>query len=249
MDVNLKNLISRRIKRSLNEAKISQTQLSVMINKSRAYVSNITKGRYMPKINELQKIANYVNKPLGYFFGEDTTGLMHFVDKAKKWDKVAEMVDKDITNEISEDVIQIPLVSFAHVKETTYPALLRLLKETKAFVPISRMYLRDILKYFKPADNLVGVTIFMRDYPTFGIKIGDIIIVEPAEDNEIEDMSGKLFAFIYGKKPGVKRIYREGNEYYFEPVNADPEIGRVNIKDPNLIIIGRVLFSFNIKSF
>lgn len=249
MTENLKNLIARRIKRSLNEAQVSQTQLSTMISKSRAYVSNITKGRYMPKIGELQKIANYVNKPLGYFFGEDTTGLMHFVDKANKWDKIAKMVDKDLTNEITEDVIQIPLVSAANVKDATYPALMKLLKETKKFTPISRIYLRENLKYFKPAENLVAIKIFLRDYESFGIKIGDIVVVEPVDNNDIENGNGKLFAFYYNKAAGVKRIYAEGNEFYFEPVNVDPEIGRVNQKDPNLIILGRILFNLSVKSF
>lgn len=249
MDTNLKNLVSRRIKRSLNEAQISQTQLSGMINKSRAYVSNITKGRYMPKIGELQKIANFVNKPLGYFFGEDTVGLMHFVEKAKKWDKIAKMVDKDLTNEITEDIIQIPLVNASNVKDVNYPALLKLLRETKTFVPISRLFLRESLKHFKPAENLIGITVVIRDYPSFDIKLGDIMIVEPSRDNNIEDGSGKLFAFIYKKKAGVKRIYQDGNEYYFEPVNRDPEVGRINIKDPDLIILGRVLFALSVKSF
>ena len=249
MDQNLKNLVTRRIKKSLTEAKISQTQLASMVDKSRAYVSNITKGRYIPKINELQKIAHYVNKPLGYFFGEDTTGLMHFVDKAKKWDKVVQMIEKDVEHEISSDSIQIPLVSPASVTDTTMPGLLKLVKQTKKFAPLSKSYLRDVLKYFKPPENLVAIDIFIRDYPTFGIETGDIIVIEPIDNNDIKDDSSKLFTVIYKNLMGLKRIYLDGNEFYFEPMNSDPQIDRVNTKDPNLVIIGKVLFSIHMKLF
>jgi len=249
MDKNLKSLISRRIKKSLNEAKISQTQLAEMINKSRAYVSNITKGRYTPKVTELQKISHYVNKPLGYFFGEDSSGLMHFIDKAKKWDKIVSLIDSDIQSDISGDVIQIPLVSPSEVKSTIPEDLNKLVKQTKKFTPLSKNYIKNILKYYKPIENLVAISIFIRDYPSFGIEVGDIIIVEPIENNAINDDSGKLFALIYKNTMGLKRIYKDGNEFYFEPVNSDPQIEKVNIKDPNLVIVGKVLFSFHVKAF
>ena len=66
MNQNTNTFISKRIKQGLKEAKISQTQLSNMIDKSRAYVSNITQGRYTPKVSELLRIAEFLNKPIGF---------------------------------------------------------------------------------------------------------------------------------------------------------------------------------------
>ncbi|MFC1600117.1 helix-turn-helix domain-containing protein [Patescibacteria group bacterium] len=249
MDKNLKILISRRIKKSLNEAKISQTQLAGVINKSRAYVSNITKGRYTPKVTELQKIAHYVNKPLGYFFGEDSSGLMHFIDKAKKWDKMVSLIDRDIKEDVNGDVIQVPLVSPSDVKTISPDDLNKLVKQTKKFIPISTNYIKNVLKYYKAVENLVAVNIFIRDYPSFGLEVGDMIIVEPIDNNDIKEEYGKLYALIYKNTMGLKRIYKDGNEFYFEPMNSDPIIDKVNVKDPNLIIVGKVIFSFNIKVF
>ena len=249
MDKNLQILISRRIKKGLTEAKISQTQLASMINKSRAYVSNIIKGRYIPKVTELQKIGHYVNKPLGYFFGEDSSGLMHFIDKAKKWDKMVSLIDTDVKNDISSDIVQIPFISPSEVKSTLYDDLIKLVKQTKKFIPLSKDYVKNTLKYFKSMEKLIAISIFIRDYPSFGIEVGDIIIVEQFNNNDIGDNSGKLFAVIYKNEMGLKRIYKDGNEYYFEPMNVNPQIERININDPNLIIVGKVLFNFHIKMF
>lgn len=249
MDKNLTSLISRRIKKSLNEAKLSQTQLASTINKSRAYVSNITKGRYIPKVTELQKIAHFVNKPLGYFFGEDSGGLMHFIDKAKKWDKVVSLIENDIKKDISGDVYQIPLVSPHEVKSTNINDLWKLVKQTKNFLPISKYYLKNVLKYFEPVEELVAIAIFIRNYPTFGIEVGDTIIIKPIKNNNIENDNGKLFAVIYKNVMGLKRIYKDNNDFYFEPMNSDPQLNRINIKDPNLVIVGKVLHCLSVKQF
>ena len=39
------------------------------------------KGKYQPKSDKLQKIADYFNVPLGYFYGEEENYIKNFVYK------------------------------------------------------------------------------------------------------------------------------------------------------------------------
>lgn len=250
MNQNAKNLIARRIKQGLKESKITQTQLANMINKSRAYVTNITQGRYTPKVWELLRIAEFLNKPVGFFFGEDTTGMMHYVDKAKKWDKMVSLIERDIKTDFNEDILAIPYIDVTKVHKKTLDDLIRFKNNTTRFVYLSKSYIKNTIKYFKPLDKLVAVQIFIRDYPEFGLNIGDLLIGEMIHNNEIsEENSGKLFTIFYKNEIGVKRAYLDGNEYYFEPMHSNPQIDRVRKTDPNLLIAGVVKFSISAKIF
>ncbi|MFC1810767.1 helix-turn-helix transcriptional regulator [Patescibacteria group bacterium] len=249
MNQNTNTFISKRIKKGLKEAKLSQTQLANMIDKSRAYVSNITQGRYTPKVSELLRIAEFLNKPIGFFFGEDAPGLMHYVDKAKKWDKVVSMIDRNMQTDMKNDAIAIPLVDITKAQNKSADELIMLKKSTKEFIYLSQSYLREHLKFFKPADSLVAVKVFIRDYPEFGLNIGDLIVFEQIPDNDIGDDSGKLFTIIYNNQMGIKRIYKEGNEYYFEPMHSNPQVDRIHKNDPNLIIPGRIVLTMQTKMY
>lgn len=242
-------IVSERIKSSLREAKISQTELAQMINKSRAYVSNITKGRYMPKISELVKISEYLKKPVGYFLGEDSPGLMHYVSKAKKWDKLLSLIEKDIRQDFKDDVVAIPLMDHTKLRNSTYKELLTLKNNTNAFIYLSRGFIKNIFKYHKPVEELVAVNVFTRDYPEFGIYLGDISIYEPIENNEVGEDSGKLFGVLYKGSVGIKRVYKEGNKFYFEPMHSPPQIEKISRDDKDLIIAGRLVFNIHTKLF
>lgn len=242
-------LISERIKSALKENGVSQIELAQMIQKSRAYVSNITKGRYIPKIAELMKIAEYLKKPIGYFLGEDKPGLLSYVDKAKKWDKLVSLIERDINRDLQNDVAAIPMLDNTKLRNKTFDQLDELRKTSNNFVYVSRSYIKNNLHYHKPVEELVAVQIFIRDYPEFGIYIGDVIIMESIKNNDIEDNSGKLFAILYKGDLGVKRIYREGKDYYFEPMHSPPQLDKIKPNDPNLLIPARVVFNMNTKSF
>lgn len=249
MNEKFTKLISDRIKSALKENGVSQIELAQMIQKSRAYVSNITKGRYLPKISELMKIAEYLQKPIGYFLGEDKPGLLSYVDKSKKWDKLVSLIESDITRDFKEDVAAIPLLDNTKLRNKTFDQLYELRKSSNNFIYISRAYMKTVLHYHKSLEELVAVRIFIRDYPEFGIYLGDIIILEPIEDNDIEDNSGKLFAILYKGDLGVKRIYREGKDYYFEPMHSPPQLEKLAPDDPNLLVPARVVFNLNMKMF
>jgi transcriptional regulator with XRE-family HTH domain len=249
MSTNVNTLIADRIRTSLKERGVSQVELAQMIQKSRAYVSNITKGRYVPKISELIKIAEYLKKPVGYFLGEDKPGLLTYVDKAKKWDELVSLIDKDIRRDFKEDVAAIPLLDNTKLRNKTLDQLLELKDNPNKFIYLSRSYIKHVLHYHNSLEDLVAIRIFIRDYPEFGIYLNDIILLEPFKNNDIGDNSGKLFAILYKGDLGIKRIYREGKQYYFEPMHSPPKIEKIPPDDPNLVIPARVVFNFRMKAF
>lgn len=249
MDQNYNKLISRRIKTAIDESKITQAELSHMIQKSRAYISNITKGRYVPKISELVKIAKYLKKPVSYFLGEDDAGLMHYVDKSKKWDKFISLVEKDLRKDFRDDVVAIPLLDNSKLRNRTLKELFELKEKANRFVYLSRSYMKNNFQYYKPVEEIVALNIFIRDYPEFGIYLGDITFFEPMLNNNIEEHSGKLFGVLYKGDVGLKRIYRDGKNYYFEPLHSNPYVEKISPDDPNLVIPGRVIFNMHTKIF
>jgi len=249
MTTNFNKLISGRIKDALREVEVSQTELAQMIEKSRAYVSNITKGRYVPKISELVKIAEYLKKPIGYFLGEDKPELMHYIDKAKKWDKLATLIEPDIRKDLSDDVFAIPMLEHANLRNKTVQEILSQRKSLKNFIYLSKQNLRKYYKYTNPLNNLLGLRIFIRDYPEFGIHLGDITIYKPIFNNDIGEDSGKLFGIIYKGDLCIKRVYRDGKKYYFEPLHSTPQLEKMTKNNKNLVIAGKIVMSISKKLF
>lgn len=243
-----KSIISQKIKSALNESEVSQSELAQVIQKSSAYVSNITKGRYVPKIQELTRIADYLKKPVAYFFGEDSDGLDHYLEKAKKWDTLVSLVDRNIQNDFKKDIISIPLLENEKKLKLSYEELISLRNRSPQYVHISRAYIKQVAKYHKPLEYLITVQIFTKNYPEFAITLGDMAVVEPIKDNVVET-NGKLFAVEYKNKIGFKKVYKESNKLYFEPINTTPQIGKISNKDQDLRIIGRVIFNMNVQFY
>lgn len=249
MDANYNKLISARIKSALKESKVTQAELSQMIQKSRAYVSNITKGKYTPKISELVKIARYLKRPVSYFLGEDDKGMMHYVEKSKRWDKLISLVEKDLQKDFADDIAAVPLLDNSKLRNRTLKELIELKDESTHHIYLSRSDIKNNYHYYKPVENLVAVRTFIRNYPEFGIQIGDLIFFEPMKSNDIEDNSGKLFGVLYKGDIGIKRIYRDGKNYYFEPLHSNPYIEKISPDDPSLVIPGRVILTMHTKAF
>ena len=214
MEKQYKNLISSRLIKALKERNVSQTELAQMIEKSRAYVSNITKGRYLPKISELVKIAKYLKKPIGYFMGEDSPELMEYTEKAKKWDKIVSMIETNVNANLNDDVVPIPLLDNSKLRNKNVEELLSLRNNSREFMYLSRTHAKKAFKYLKPLDKLTGVQIFIRDYPEFGIQTGDICMFETVKNNDIGDGNGKLYGVLYKGDVGIKRIYRDDAPIY-----------------------------------
>jgi repressor LexA len=70
-----------------------------------------------------------------------------------------------------------------------------------------------------------------------GILDGDMVIVEPAELNELPN--GEIVALQLGSEPMVKRLFRNGEEVVFEAANPDyaPILVR---EDDDWTLLGRV---------
>ena len=67
--------IASRIKNARIEAHISQRKLGANIGVSDKSISSYEKGRSIPPIKKLKKIAKATNKPLGYFTEEETMNI------------------------------------------------------------------------------------------------------------------------------------------------------------------------------
>jgi transcriptional regulator with XRE-family HTH domain len=67
--------LALRIKNARNDAHISQRKLGVSIGVSDKSISSYEKGRSIPPIKKLKKIAKATNKPLGYFTEEETINI------------------------------------------------------------------------------------------------------------------------------------------------------------------------------
>jgi len=249
MDKNYIKLVSLRIHNALKEQNVSQTELAQMIEKSKAYVSNIIKGRYLPKIAEFAKIAAYLKKPMSYFLGDDSDGLLKYSEKAKKWDKVVTLIEAEINKDFKEDVVSVPILDNSQLRNKSFDELVQLKKNATSFIYLSRSYIKNELQYYQPLEEHVAVRTFIRSYPEFGIEIGDIGIYHPVINNDIEENNGKLFAVFYKGDLGIKRVYRDGKFYYFEPMHSAPIIEKIQSNDPNLVIPGRIVFMIHTKMF
>ncbi len=67
--------LASRIKRAREDAHISQKELGGSIGVSDKSISSYEKGRSIPPIKKLKKIAKKTNKPLSYFTEEETMNI------------------------------------------------------------------------------------------------------------------------------------------------------------------------------
>ena len=63
--------IRKQLRIAREEAGLSQQDIANQLGKTRSNVSDIERGRLNINAHELAIIANYLNKPLNYFFPED----------------------------------------------------------------------------------------------------------------------------------------------------------------------------------
>jgi len=70
--VNLHQL-GQRIRQARERLSLSQEQLAELVNKDQTAVSEYENGKRKVSITELPLLANVLDVPIGYFFGEDIT--------------------------------------------------------------------------------------------------------------------------------------------------------------------------------
>lgn len=63
--------LAERIKTAREDAKLSQLQVGVALGVSDKTISGYEAGRISPPIDKLQKLADLLKKPIGYFVGSD----------------------------------------------------------------------------------------------------------------------------------------------------------------------------------
>lgn len=72
MDVSQKELVGKQIKKARQSKALSQGQLAEKVGISRMMISRYEVGYSEVPIERLQKIAKILEKPVSYFFGEES---------------------------------------------------------------------------------------------------------------------------------------------------------------------------------
>lgn len=77
------NKLSERIRNARKLANLSQIDLATLVGVSDKAISSYEVGRAVPPLDVLKKISAITNKPIAFFFNEDTnnTAVIEKVDK------------------------------------------------------------------------------------------------------------------------------------------------------------------------
>jgi len=89
--------LAERIKKAREEAKLSQLQVGVALGVSDKTISGYESGRISPPIDKLQKLAELLKKPIGYFVGSDAREY-----KVAARLRAVEIMLRDIRRELRE---------------------------------------------------------------------------------------------------------------------------------------------------
>ena len=94
--------LASHIKKAREDAHISQKELGGNIGVSDKSISSYEKGRSIPPIKKLRKIAEETNKPLGYFTEEETINIniiskLNIVEKELR--EIRELIKKYLKKE------------------------------------------------------------------------------------------------------------------------------------------------------
>lgn len=86
-----------RIKAAREEAKLSQLQVAVTLGISDKTISGYESSRISPPINKLEKLADLLKKPVGFFIGSDPKNY-----KVSSRLRAIEIALRDIRKELRE---------------------------------------------------------------------------------------------------------------------------------------------------
>ncbi len=91
------NNLAEKIKKAREDAKLSQLQVGVALGVSDKTISGYESGRISPPIDKLNKLADLLKKPIGYFVGADTREY-----KVAARLRAVEIMLRDIRRELRE---------------------------------------------------------------------------------------------------------------------------------------------------
>ena len=89
--------LGARVKAAREEAKMSQLQVGVALSVSDKTISGYESDRIVPPIDKIQKLADLLKKPIGYFLGTDTKDY-----KISSRLRAVEVMLRDIRQELRE---------------------------------------------------------------------------------------------------------------------------------------------------
>lgn len=151
--------IARKIKTALREAEMTQEALGNKLGISQAQVNYWVTGNRTPTVDNLQKIADALGKPLGYFTSEIKKPTLEFVEQ------------------IAYDTTMIPIKGTSSASKTKF-----IVEETEAYLPLKKTTQKQF------AIRVEGDCMVDPDDPANSIYQGNYVIVDPEVPAEEEDV-------------------------------------------------------------
>jgi len=126
----IEKVIVKRIKEARKETGIKQYQIAEMLHKTPAAISDIERERVNVSAGDLFKIAQVLNKPIEYFYGEDlgakeaekAIALMRRLDKKDRDqlltyltsnEEMLRVADKlEVTDKDDDDTLRVLLLEY-----------------------------------------------------------------------------------------------------------------------------------------
>lgn len=151
--------IARQIRIALRDAEMTQEELGKKMGISQAQVNYWATGNRTPGIDNLQKIADAVGKPLDFFTSEIKKPTTQFVA------------------EIADDTTMIPIKGTSSASKTKF-----IVEETEAYLPLKKTTQKQF------AIRVEGDCMVDPDDPANSIYHGNYVIVDPEAPAEEEDV-------------------------------------------------------------
>ena len=151
--------IARKIKLALRDAEMTQEALGNKLGISQAQVNYWVTGSRTPTVDNLQKIADALGKPLDFFTSEIKKSTREFVAQ------------------VAYDTTMIPIKGISSASKTKF-----IVEETEAYLPIKRTTQKQF------AIRVEGDCMVDPDDPANSIYQGNYVIVDPEACAEEEDV-------------------------------------------------------------
>ena len=109
------NVFGIRLKEMRNSRNISQKEFAEEIGTSESNVSKWESGKSTPPTDTIKKIAKYYNRPISYFFGEDSqrSGSEKLYNELVK----EGLISNDMSDEEMDKIINKIVAMYKLIKE------------------------------------------------------------------------------------------------------------------------------------
>ena len=185
-----KNIIAEKLKKALHEAEMSQVDLGKELGISQAQVNYWVQGHRKPNLENLQKIASILDKPLEYFLSTKKETTKEYINRVK----------------VATDIQLVPVRGISSATNEKFV----LEEEDGTFIG----YTKTGEKQF--AIKVEGNCMVDPKDPQNSIFNGDYVVIDP----QVVPYDGDIvLARISEEYSTIKRMYIKGDYVYLVPDN------------------------------